>query len=119
MDVFPSYSRLELPLYTSYFSTYSCTIFHFVTFYGTFFYARIHKQIILQLYCCTENFISEWSLGQFGVNVMAFGLYQMSADIDSRTGHIVWWLILDIVWMYLYWEGVTAVLGDWNPWTGS
>jgi hypothetical protein len=63
--------------------------------------------------------IAAWSLSQFGANVMAFGLYQMSADIDSRTGHIVWWLVLDIVWMYLYWTGVKSMLGDWNPWIFS
>jgi hypothetical protein len=28
------------------------------------------------------DFVSIWSFAQFGVNVMAFGLYQMSADID-------------------------------------
>lgn len=60
-----------------------------------------------------------WSFAQFGVNVMAFGLYQMSAEIDTRAGHVIWWLILDIVWMYLFWDGIRLALGDWNPLTFS
>jgi hypothetical protein len=85
----------------------------------------LFPQLFLYLYFpgkyqIKETFdVAAWSLSQFGVNVMAFGLYQMNADIDSRTGHIVWWLILDIVWMYFYWVGVTSVLGEWNPWTFS
>ena len=65
----------------------------------------------------TPDMVTLWSYSQFGVLVMTFGLYQMDADIDTRTGHIVWWLILDVVWMYIYWHGVSAELGPWNPFT--
>jgi hypothetical protein len=88
-----------------------------------------------------------FGLSNFGGLVSAFGLYQMkcvcsgaarsllkaepphspsppsppthpcSADIDTRSGHIAWWLILDLVWLYVYWVGVTAVHGPWNPLT--
>ena len=46
---------------------------------------------------------------------MTFGLYQMSADIDTRTGHVLWWLILDIVWMYFFVVGVQKVHTNFNP----
>lgn len=59
--------------------------------------------------------VALWSLAGFGANVMAFGLYQMSSEIDTRTGHIIWWLLLDIVWMYLYWIGIQQCWGPWNP----
>lgn len=29
------------------------------------------------------------------------------------------WLALDYVWMFVYWKGTAAVLGAWNPFTGS
>jgi hypothetical protein len=67
----------------------------------------------------TPDAVALWSLSQFGVLVMAFGLYQMDANIDTRTGHVVWWLVLDIVWMYVFWQGVGAELGPWNPLTLS
>jgi hypothetical protein len=39
-----------------------------------------------------------FSFRVFGAFVAAFGLYQMNADIDTRTGHVIWWLLLDFVW---------------------
>jgi hypothetical protein len=39
----------------------------------------------------------------------------MSADIDTRTGHVAWWLFLDFVWLYVFWQGITLVHGPWNP----
>jgi hypothetical protein len=76
--------------------------------------------------------VAHWSLGQFGVLVMAFGMYQMNSDIDTRSALIAWWLWLDIVWMYVYWQGrcsklnmfvklnqLRSVLGMWaqhGPW---
>lgn len=58
-----------------------------------------------------------WSLANFGVLVTAFGLYQLNAEIDSRWGHVLWWLILDIVWMIVYVQGVSSKLGYFNPLT--
>jgi hypothetical protein len=63
--------------------------------------------------------ITLWCLSQFGVLVMIFGLYQMSAEIDQNRLMVLWWLILDIVWLYVYWQGTAAVLGPWNPLTFS
>ena len=40
-----------------------------------------------------------------------------SADIDTRSGHIAWWLFLDLVWLYVFWAGVRSVHGEWNPLT--
>lgn len=100
---------------------------------GVFFYEAIisgcsgatysiFPQLFLSLYFPSkfslENstfLIAGWCLSMFGINVMAFGLYQMNANIDERIGHIIWWLILDFVWMFLFWEGVTNVHGPWNP----
>lgn len=60
-----------------------------------------------------------WSLSQFGACVSAFGLYQMNADIDTRSGMIAWWLWLDVVWLYVYWWGVKLVYASFNPFTLS
>lgn len=59
--------------------------------------------------------LTTWCFTQFGVNVFTFGLYQMSADIDTRVGHVAWWLLLDFVWMYYYWVGVDKIYGNFNP----
>lgn len=48
---------------------------------------------------------------------MTFGLYQMSCEIDRNRGMVLWWLILDIVWLYVYWDGTASRLGPWNPFT--
>lgn len=65
-----------------------------------------------------SDVVSLWCLSQFGVLVMAFGLYQMNADIDRNNYIIAWWLLLDFVWMYIYWEGTKDFYGYWNPLTG-
>lgn len=63
--------------------------------------------------------VTLWCFSQFGVLVMIFGLYQMSCEIDQNRFMVFWWLALDIVWLYVYWEGTAAVLGPWNPLTFS
>lgn len=63
--------------------------------------------------------VTLWCLSQFGVLVMTFGLYQMNADIDEDAYMVFHWLALDYVWMFVYWKGTAAVLGAWNPFTGS
>ena len=95
---------------------------------GVFFYESIISgcsgavyalvpRLFLGLYFnrSAQSPLAAWCLSMFGINVMAFGLYQMNANIDERIGHVTWWLILDFVWMYLFWEGVTNVHGPWNP----
>jgi hypothetical protein len=42
-----------------------------------------------------------------------------SAEIDTRTGHVIWWLVLDLVWLFLFWQGITVIHGAWNPLTFS
>lgn len=61
--------------------------------------------------------VTLWCFSQFGILVMIFGLYQMSCEIDQNRWMVLWWLILDIVWLYVYWQGTAAVLGPWNPLT--
>jgi hypothetical protein len=63
--------------------------------------------------------VTLWCLSQFGVLVMTFGLYQMNADIDDDAFMVFQWLALDYVWMFIYWKGTAAVLGAWNPFTGT
>lgn len=63
--------------------------------------------------------VSIWCLSQFGVLVMTFGLYQMNCDIDRQNTIILWWLILDFVWMFFFYIGTAELLGPWNPLTGS
>ena len=63
----------------------------------------------------SNSFVVNFCFMQFGVNVLAFGLYQMSANIDERNDFIIWWLLLDYVWMLFYYLGVKHVLGPWNP----
>jgi hypothetical protein len=63
--------------------------------------------------------VTLWCLSQFGVLVMIFGLYQMSCEIDQNRLMVLWWLLLDLVWLYVYWQGTAAVLGPWNPLTFS
>ena len=63
------------------------------------------------------NPLSSWSLAQFGILVTSFGLYQLNADIDTRWGHIAWWLFLDVVWMIVFVVGITARQGYFNPLT--
>ena len=65
----------------------------------------------------TADWTTLWSFSQFGLLVMTFGLYQMNADIDTHTGHILWWLILDIVWMFYFIAGVKHVHTTFNPFT--
>jgi hypothetical protein len=61
--------------------------------------------------------VAVWSLSNFGVLVTAFGLYQLNAEIDTRWGHVLWWLILDVVWMIVYVQGISSRLGYFNPLT--
>jgi hypothetical protein len=76
----------------------------------------IFPQLFLWLFRFADSsFVSAWSLSQFGVLVVTFGLYQMNSELDTRPGHVLWWLILDWVWLYIYWAGVTAQVGPWNP----
>jgi hypothetical protein len=63
--------------------------------------------------------VTLWCFSQFGVLVMIFGLYQMSCEIDQNRLMVLWWLLLDLVWLYIYWQGTAAVLGPWNPLTFS
>jgi hypothetical protein len=77
-------------------------------------------QIYLWLYDFPnkDDFLALWSLSQFGILVTAFGLYQMSAEIDTRSALVAWWLFLDFVWLYIYVEGVRAVFDPlFNPLT--
>ena len=39
----------------------------------------------------------------------------MSADIDTDPGMVLWWLLLDYVWMFVFWRGTALVHGAWNP----
>jgi len=61
------------------------------------------------------DFVALWSLSQFGCLVLAFGLYQQQTEIDDNTGMIIWWLLLDYVWLYVFWQGTAERLGPWNP----
>ena len=63
----------------------------------------------------SSSFVVNFCFMQFGVNVLAFGLYQMSANIDERNDFVIWWLLLDFVWMFFYYLGVKHVHGPWNP----
>jgi len=63
------------------------------------------------------DYVSLSSLSQFGCLVLAFGLYQLSTEIDENTGMVIWWLLLDYVWLYVFWQGTAARLGPWNPFT--
>lgn len=63
--------------------------------------------------------VTLWCFSQFGILVMIFGLYQMSCEIDQNRLMVLWWLILDIVWLYVYWKGTADILGPWNPLTFS
>jgi hypothetical protein len=41
----------------------------------------------------------------------------MNADIDTRSPLIAWWLFLDLVWLYVFYDGIRAASGAWNPFT--
>ena len=75
-------------------------------------------QLFYWLYGFSESsssFVTFWFMSQFGVLVFSFGLYQMQAEIDQNVGMITVWLLLDYVWLYYFWDGVTSVWGPWNP----
>jgi len=79
----------------------------------------VFPELFLRLYGIPANSVAAWSLAQFGILVTTFGIYQMNSDLDTRAGHVFWWLVLDIVWLGVYWVGISRVLGPWNPLTFS
>jgi hypothetical protein len=81
----------------------------------------IFPQLFTWLYGIDEaaDLVALWSLANFGVLVTTFGLYQLNAEIDTRWGHVLWWLILDIVWMVVYVQGIRRQLGHFEPLTLS
>lgn len=119
-DVRPNKAGLDLADYTKYNTSERCC--RFVFYYEGILSGTsglvylVFPQLFLWMYKFQNTgFISEWSLCQFGALVSTFGLYQMNAELDTRPGHVFWWLFLDWVWLYVFWVGVTAQLGPWNP----
>lgn len=59
--------------------------------------------------------ITLWCLSQFGVLMLAFGMYQMSVEIDEKRSMMAWWMSMNGLWLYVFWEGTWSRLGPWNP----
>ena len=82
---------------------------------GTYF---MFPELFFYLYgypTTDSDAVTLWCLSQFGVLLMAFGLYQMSCEMDQSKGMMAWWLVLNSLWLYVFWEGTGSRLGKWNP----
>lgn len=120
-DLYPPKAQAELEEWKSYSFTQKCC--RFVFYYegvlsgcsGAVYF--MFPQLFLWLFGMQADSepVAQWGLANFGVMVTTFGLYQMNSDLDTRWGHVLWWLILDVVWMIVYVQGVTDRLGYFNP----
>lgn len=120
-DLYPPKPRAELLEWEEYTFTQKCC--RFVFYYegilsgcsGAVYF--MFPQLFLWLFGMQtdSDAIAQWGLSNFGILVTTFGLYQMNSDLDTRWGHVLWWLILDVVWMWVYVQGVTDRLGYFNP----